>query len=294
MSQSAGNNRAKNKSSGRPEVKVFISWSGPTSEKLGDAIRNWLPNVIQSIEPYFTPADVDKGARWFSDIMEQLSHSTVGILCVTHDNIESEWLLFEAGALSTRLERSRVCPLLFGVKPTDLAGPLKQFQATTFSRSDFRKLILVINDCLGEKQLAQKTLETVFDKWWPDLEETIQPILAAGPTLEKPVRSDRNIMEELLQLARSSAVQRRPVSPAAIRDLLKAYIALHDQQAHQDGGYQETLDSLRELHSPIVALARRQAELPNESKKLLVQLESLPHKVVPKNEDEDEDEESPF
>ena len=62
MSQSAGNNRAKNKSSGRPEVKVFISWSGPTSEKLGDAIRNWLPNVIQSIEPYFTPADVDKGA----------------------------------------------------------------------------------------------------------------------------------------------------------------------------------------------------------------------------------------
>ena len=145
-------------------MKVFISWSGPLSEKLGESIRNWLPNVIQSVEPYFTPSDVDKGTRWLSELTEVLNDSKVGILCVTRDNIDSDWLLFEAGVLSKQLKQTHVCPVLFGIKPTDLAGPLKQFQATKFEKGDFRKLIGVINDCLEDGKLPQKNLNTVFEK----------------------------------------------------------------------------------------------------------------------------------
>jgi hypothetical protein len=43
-------------------MKVFISWSGEPGKQIGEAIREWLPNVLHSAEPYFTPSDTDKGA----------------------------------------------------------------------------------------------------------------------------------------------------------------------------------------------------------------------------------------
>ena len=53
-------------------MKVFIGWSGPTSEKVGAAIKNWLPNVLQSVQPYFTPSDIEKGTRSLEDITKEL------------------------------------------------------------------------------------------------------------------------------------------------------------------------------------------------------------------------------
>ena len=244
-------------------MKVFISWSGPLSQKLGQSIRDWLPNVIQSVDPYFTPSDVDKGTRWLSEITRELNNSMVGMLCVTRENINNEWLLFEAGALSTKLDKTHVCPILFGIKPTDLSGPLKQFQATQFNGGDFRKLINTINSCIGEQKLSQKTLDAVFEKWWPDLENEIKGILDAIPPSDEPIRSDREILEELLQLTRRGILHdpesRRSISPRAVRDFLIAYIQLHDQQTHHGGGYQEALDALKEMHKPLLHIAGKYA-----------------------------------
>jgi hypothetical protein len=49
-------------------MRVFISWSGNLSRQLGEALRKWLPSALQYVKPYFTPADIDKGARWASEI----------------------------------------------------------------------------------------------------------------------------------------------------------------------------------------------------------------------------------
>lgn len=49
-------------------MKVFISWSGNKSHKVAMIFREWLPSVIQSLEPYVSSEDIDKGARWSSDI----------------------------------------------------------------------------------------------------------------------------------------------------------------------------------------------------------------------------------
>ncbi len=43
-------------------TKVFISWSGELSNKLAEAVRQWLPGVLQFVKPYFTPSDIEKGA----------------------------------------------------------------------------------------------------------------------------------------------------------------------------------------------------------------------------------------
>jgi hypothetical protein len=101
-------------------MKVFISWSGEKSKKLAEILKKWLPGVIQAIRPFFTPDDIEKGARWNTEISKELEESSVGIICLTRANLQAPWLMFEAGALAKRIDRSRVVPMLFGVKPTDL------------------------------------------------------------------------------------------------------------------------------------------------------------------------------
>lgn len=87
-----------------------------------EAVRHWLPGTIQFVKPYFTPEDIEKGTRWGSDIVKELESSKIGILCLTNNNSDSPWILFEAGALSKSLEKSRVCTVLFGLETTDLKG----------------------------------------------------------------------------------------------------------------------------------------------------------------------------
>jgi len=42
-------------------MKVFISWSGELSHKVARIFRDWLPNVVQILEPYVSSEDIDKG-----------------------------------------------------------------------------------------------------------------------------------------------------------------------------------------------------------------------------------------
>lgn len=103
-------------------MKVFISWSGSQSHHVAIALRDWLPSVLQIVEPYVSSEDIDKGARWSTDISKELEDSNFGIICVTPENIDAPWVNFEAGALSKSLDRSRVAPFLFAVDRTAIQG----------------------------------------------------------------------------------------------------------------------------------------------------------------------------
>ena len=184
-------------------TKVFISWSGDLSKRLAEALRRWLPCVLQNVEPYFTPEDIEKGTRWSSDITGELESSDIGVICLTKSNTTQPWILFEAGALSKRFEKSKVCTVLFDLEPTDVTGPLTIFQATRFEKADFKKLVKSINAAVKENKLDDAVLDDVFEKWWPDLEQKVQTILG-DQTDDTPTdaRSERDMLEELLELTR--------------------------------------------------------------------------------------------
>jgi hypothetical protein len=266
-------------------MKVFISWSGIRSKQLGETLRDWLPGVLQLVKPYFTPSDTEKGTRWESEIAKELENSEIGILCVTRENIHSDWVMFEAGALSKVLDKSHVCPVLFGITNTDLAGPLKQFQTTEFSKSDFRKLITVINGHMGDNRLPPKTLDTVFDKWWPELEQQISGILSEDAPNEEPVRSERELLVEILELSRAASSRRvvERLSPKAISDLVDAFVELHDDQVARTGGYQATLDAMRGMSLPLLHLARRSGA----SSPAIERLDTLEYVATPVVEEQD-------
>lgn len=192
-------------------MKVFISWSGNTSKKVAEIIREWLPTVLQTVKPYFTPSDIEKGTRWSTEIARELDDSMAGIFCVTKENLNSQWLMFEAGAISKKVEHSLVCPILIGLDNSDIKGPLTQFQTTLFEKSDFKKLISALNKANSSNILDDIVLNTVFEKFWPELEEKIVAILkkeSSVTSCEVGIRSDRDVLEEILDLSRALAIQK--------------------------------------------------------------------------------------
>lgn len=205
-------------------TKVFISWSGDLSRQLAEAVRNWLPGVLQYVKPYFTPDDIEKGTKWSNEIIGELEGSEVGIICLTKDNLNKPWILFEAGALSKNFGKSKVCTLLFGIDSSDLTGPLTGFQDTKFNKVDFKKMIESINKEGGDSKLDSKVLDQVFDMWWDKLEADINEILSGHKENDhSPTRSDRAILEEVLDLARMNAsrpLRRGKMSGSVIYEII--------------------------------------------------------------------------
>ena len=191
---------------GRKSMKVFISWSGTKSQEVAKVLKQWIPCVIQSVEPYFSSADIDKGARWSTDIAKELQDASFGILCVTKDNLSSSWLNFEAGALSKSIEQSKVCPFLVDLKPSDIQNsPILQFPMASATKDDVFKLFKSINSNLGDSKLNEDVLGTTFDTFWPKIEEALKGVSSVTETsvpAKKGSKDAQAPIEEILELVR--------------------------------------------------------------------------------------------
>lgn len=181
-------------------MRVFISWSGDRSRAVAEALRTWLPRVIQSIRPWMSQEDISAGSRWLSEVSTVLDNSHVGILCVTPENQHNPWLLFEAGALSKSIDESRVCPLLFDMTAGQLSGPMTQFQSHALNSQGLLRVLSALNDGLGDAKLPERELAAILEVWWPHLEAQLKAIGAAPAPAE--VRSTQEQLDELLSLAR--------------------------------------------------------------------------------------------
>lgn len=196
---------------GNANMKVFISWSGAKSKKVALIFRDWLPTVIQALEPFVSSEDIEKGARWNTDIAQELKESSFGLICVTKDNLSAPWLNFEAGALSKSIDNSYVAPLLFDVKPSELKGsPISQFQATSVNTEDIKRLIETLNAATGNC-LTTTRLNKAFELCYPDLEKSLNELRATfveedGDGLNETSNQnfDPNILEELLETVRNT------------------------------------------------------------------------------------------
>lgn len=190
-------------------MKVFISWSGKKSKKIALIFRDWLPTVIQSIKPFVSSEDIEKGARWNTDIAQELKESSFGLICVTKENLESPWLNFEAGALSKTIDNTFVAPFLFDVKPSDLTGsPISQFQSTNFSREDMKRLVETLN-AASENTLDTPRLDKAFELCYPDLEKSINELIKAKTDEEEKTevsdyQANNIVLEEVLDTVRNT------------------------------------------------------------------------------------------
>jgi hypothetical protein len=188
-------------------MRLFISWSGDLSHRIAECLFEWLPMVLQGLEPYMSSESIEKGARWSSHIGKELEEARFGLVILTKENLSSRWLHFEAGAVAKSVDESRLAPLLFGLRPADVLQPLSQFQITTFAKEDMLKLLKSANVAGGEALMPETRLVSLFDKLWPDLREKIELILHEYRSAQNVVaRSTEEILEEILSLGREQAM----------------------------------------------------------------------------------------
>ena len=105
-------------------MKVLISWSGELSHRVALELRKQLPLFIQAVEPWVSSEDIAKGELWHTELAKELEDGSVGILCITRENVGSPWVNYEAGDLRT-----------YGAQLLTCRGPSSSAAATRTRRS---------------------------------------------------------------------------------------------------------------------------------------------------------------
>lgn len=188
-------------------VKVFISWSGDVSREIAETLRKYLPLMLQGVTFFMSKHDLGSGVRWAHELSGELADSSFGILCLTPENVDSSWIIFEAGALTKHIEGRACCLLFGGLTAANITGPLAQFQNRLFSEDEFRQLLLDINAKM-ERPIEGAGMETIFRKFWPDLQNDVERnAKKKGDRSAVPVRSEKDLLEEILLRVRAVETQ---------------------------------------------------------------------------------------
>ena len=177
-------------------MKVFVGWSGERSKALAQALHDWIPLVLHNVEPWVSEADIEAGERWGEVVAKELADSNFGIICVTRENVNSPWVLFEAGALAKTMQGSKVIPLLLDLEIRDITGPLAQFQAKKVEKAGVNDIINSINQT-ANNVVPEARAHELFEALWLKLETEVKTI-PKEPATEKHARPQHEILEELV------------------------------------------------------------------------------------------------
>ncbi len=196
-------------------AQVFVSWSGERSKLVAESLARWLPKVLQGLEVWMSEHDISAGARWDHELAEQLEVSHFGVVCLTPENLNSPWLIFEAGALSKAIKKSRVAPYRFALKDVDVGPPMSQFQGVNADEAGTLSIVMSIHSAV-ESPIAPDQVQETFQVFWPQLQERLDRISRHAPSI---VRSEREMLEELLDLMRRTGSRELQTSLSRIIDL---------------------------------------------------------------------------
>jgi TIR domain len=156
-------------------MRLFISWSGGRSYRLAMVFKKWLERHYKHHGiSAFVSSDISKGSLWLPEVNAELQRADAGLVCLTAKSLDSDWVLFEAGALSTAVAlnkgEARIFTYLLGVDPAALPGPLSVYQSTVATMEDTLRLI---NSLLGYLDVGQMGVEAFAPAWndlWPKLQ----------------------------------------------------------------------------------------------------------------------------
>ncbi len=184
------------------KIQIFLSWSMELSKDVAELFADWIPNVIQVVDPYYSPVDNDKGKRWNDEIAAKLESSLMGIIFVTQENYNSMWMNFEAGALSNTFENASVCPVLIDSTYTKsnlvkYSSPLTTFMCTEFNKKDMEKLVKSIFNVIPEQTRPKwDVVSKAFETYYDELESEVHRLIDANKKRNKKQIVDKEISNE--------------------------------------------------------------------------------------------------
>jgi hypothetical protein len=281
---------------------VFLAWSGTVSQKMAGLLKDYLPLFVRNID-IFLSEDITKGKRWHTEIANALGSTKFGILCLTPENLTSEWIHFEAGALSKTIDDStHVCPLLLDVKKSDLKEPLASFHATIFEKEEFKKLVKDLAKACGDS-LEEGQFNRLMEALWPEIDQSTKSLKAElaearrksgkpedtkpkiDPLLEEVVVRVREQGRLLATLTEQGGAGLGKVIIEAVQDIKMAQQSMMDRQKMMEE--LRKIDEQRRFREPEEDVpVRRSIRFSSIAKELEDILRKLPPEFTGKNDPE--------
>jgi len=189
-------------------MRVFISWSGEGMLRVAEALYDWIPCILHSIEPWVSSQDIATGSRSMGVLAEELERAKIGIVCISRRTQHAPWINFEAGALSKILDEGRVIPFLVDLVAAELDGPMKQFQAVEArNKSHVARMLHAINS-ESDHPIKAELLDKGLGAFWQELLDQLNRIVNQmtiadeRPDTEDQPRPQRDMVAECLVLLR--------------------------------------------------------------------------------------------
>jgi hypothetical protein len=182
----------------KPEnSSLFVSWS-KEGKAIANQFKDWIEDVLSTIIVFCSDQDIEKGERAVSAIFDRLDECSIGVIVITPNTSSSQWIHFEAGALS-KGPGSRVMPLLVGMATNQLTGPLNQLQATEANnREAMWALVQAINKQTAE--IDSNRLSRQFERLWPEWQGFVESLqLSTKTSAEVTTDPVENRLDRVLQ-----------------------------------------------------------------------------------------------
>lgn len=197
-------------------TKIFISWSGDVAHAVARELHTWLPTVLAGyVDCFVSSQDIRRGDRGLDVIASELEERDFGIVVLTRENLRSEWVNFEAGALGKSLGEGKVAPLLVDVTRADVVGPLSQFQSTLLTEKD--DMLKFIEELAELTTVRPESVRLLFNSQWDALQRVVSMKVGAQEPATK--RSSESMLEEILNIVREQS--RNALDPSIVRNALQ-------------------------------------------------------------------------
>ncbi len=170
--------------------KIFISWSGSCTKEFAVGLKRVLEKTIfpeWEVDCFVSNVDIASGTDWWVTISSELKTCSLGILCISNENLYAPWIYYEAGGMASR--EIPTIPLLIGCDIDSLTeSPLRGKQMIDFGKQvEFVKMITEINRRFGgflpasfEEDIAVKGYKELNK----DLASVISTLKALKPYLQ--------------------------------------------------------------------------------------------------------------
>jgi hypothetical protein len=173
----------------------------------------------------FVSSEIKKGSLWLPAVNVELQRADAGLVCLTAKSLDSEWVLFEAGALSTavalRTGEARIFTYLLGVHPAALPSPLSAYQSTVSTMEDTFRLVNSLLGYLNRDQMNVEAFAPAWDDLWARLQRIEkEPVTTIFPDLVGLF--DRKTFQEPVDECTDQSWFQRYDGTVATRDALQA------------------------------------------------------------------------
>jgi hypothetical protein len=277
-------------------MSVFICWSLDRSHDIAKAVATLLGRTLPQLadeKAIFVSDDIEKGVAWFDSIVRELQRSTVGIVCLTAENLESPWMHFEAGALARELSElsapaeeqgtatgadsslrqidvavaarpaapgRRLFTLLHGVTGAELKGPLSAYQATSTSLPEMRELVSGVAHAVHYPEILKPRggKDVIHEDDWKKFESAVKDVTIPARTLIRDLQLlfQRKTFNEPLHHCADQAWLRRYEGARSTHERLGAHLDRVKAacSAHEQGLFEMLLAELNGYSMAIQSL----------------------------------------